>query len=139
MSERVINSHKAAPLDNDLTITCDDEPGAGGACHLYTIKGFSTATNASDPFIGRYGSPAEHATILFQNGTIPEMGVNGVTIEALLAICIDRLECFQAGPANCNENAWALEKCREALSRLHQRTQNRRKQGVEGTDKPHNL
>lgn len=87
---REITSHQVNPANDTLTITAEDDPGSGGANHLYMIRGFNTGTNPSCPFVARHGSPAEHATVLLQNGPIAEVGVNGVTHEALLAIVIDR-------------------------------------------------
>jgi hypothetical protein len=71
--------------------------------------------------------------IRFQNGPINEHGVNGISQEALLAVVIDRLRSFQAGPYACRENATALTKCEEALMWLKLRTQRRIDRGVEGT------
>jgi hypothetical protein len=132
---RTIHDHQTNPANDKLTIIVADEPGAGGANHLYTIEGFDTSTNASDPFLAAYGKPARHSTVLFQNGPINEKGVNGVTQEALLAIVIDRLRSFQAGAYACRENAIALTKCEEALHWLHHRTRARMNRGVEGTHK----
>jgi hypothetical protein len=130
---RTIDDHKINPANDTLSIEVLDEPGAGGANHLYQIGGFNTATNSSDPFVARYGNPSDHATILFQNGTIPEKGVNGVTQEALLAVVADRLRSFQAGPFACKENACALTHIEEAMHWLQQRTIKRMRRGVEGT------
>lgn len=69
----------------------------------------------------------------FQNGTLPETGVNGITQEVLLAIVIDRLQGFQAGPFACRENALALTKLQEAMHWLYHRTIDRETRGVEGT------
>ena len=130
---RELTSHKVNPANDVLKIEVLDEPGSGGASHLYSITGFNTSSNASCPFIARHGSPAEHATVLFQNGPIAEVGTNGVTHEALLAILIDRLEAFQAGPYACRENTLALTKLQEAQHWLHHRTRARMARGVEGT------
>lgn len=130
---RFIEDHKVNPANDTLSIAVLDEPGAGGASHHYQIAGFDTASNPSDPFVGRHGQPAAHATILFQNGTIPEKGVNGVTQEALLAVVADRLRSFQAGPFACKENACALTHIEEAMHWLQQRTIKRMRRGVEGT------
>ena len=132
---RTINDHVVSgdSANHQLTITVEDEAGAGGANHLYMVKGFNTGTNASDPFLKRHGQPSEHATILFQNGPIKEHGVNGVTQEALLAVVIDRLRAFQKGPFSCRENAIALTHVEEALMWLQRRTVERIKRGVEGT------
>ena len=110
-----------------------DEEGAGGANHLYVIDGFNTETNASDPFTEKYGMSSDHTTIIFQNGAIPEKGVNGVTQEALLAVIADRLRSFQKGPYACKANACALTHIDEAQHWLQQRTIERMRRGVEGT------
>jgi hypothetical protein len=130
---RELHGHKVNPANDTLTIKVLDEPGAGGACHLYSVRGFDTANNPSDPFIARFGKPADHTTILFQNGPINEVGVNGVTHEALLEIVADRLRAFQAGPYACRENALALTKLEEAQHWLQSRTKGRMARGVEGT------
>jgi len=48
--------------------------------------------------------------IPFQNGPVKEHGVNGVTEAQLLAIVLDRLRAFNAGPYACRENAIAITK-----------------------------
>ncbi|WP_281932161.1 hypothetical protein [Roseibium album] len=132
---RTISDHKVNPANDTLTISVLDEPGAGGASHLYHIEGFNSQSNASDPWTKPHGAPAEHSTILFQNGPINEVGINGVTQEVLLAIVIDRLRSFQAGPYSCRENALALTKIEEAQHWLLSRTRARMERGVEGTHK----
>lgn len=132
---RTITDHIINPANDKLTISVIDAPGAGGANHLYMVEGFDTSTNASDCFVARHGQPAKHSTVLFQNGPIAEKGVNGITQEVLLAIVIDRLRSFQAGPFACRENALALTKIEEAMHWLQQRTLARMRRGVEGTHK----
>lgn len=119
---------------NPLSIEVFDQPGQGGANHLYKITGFDTKSNTSDPFVALYGKPSDHTTILFQNGPIKEFGVNGITQEVLLAIVIDRLRSFQAGPFACRANDKALAHCEEALAWLQLRTVDRLRRGVEGTN-----
>lgn len=130
---RTINDHKVNPANDTLSIEVMDEPGSGGASHHYRISGFNTASNAADPFVERHGAAAEHSTVLFQNGPIPDVGVNGVTHEALLAIVADRLRSFQKGPYACKANACALTHIEEAQHWLQQRTIERMRRGVEGT------
>lgn len=119
LTDHIVSGDQAVQLD----ITVLDEPGAGGANHLYQIEGFNSESNPSNPW-----------TVLFQNGPIKEHGVNGVTQEALLAIVIDRLRSFQAGPFACRENAIALTHFEEGLMWLQRRTVARIKRGVEGTN-----
>jgi len=131
---RVITDHAVDPATEKLTIDALDAPGAGGASHLYQIEGFDSASNPSDPWTARHGQSAKHSTILFQNGPIPEVGMNGITIEALLAIVIDRLRGFQSGPFACEENFTALYHVEAALNWLKYRTRDRISRGVEGTN-----
>ncbi len=72
--------------------------------------------------------------IKFQRGPIKEVGVNGLSNEALLAIVIDRLRGFQLGEFACHENAMALTMAEESLAWLKIRTQQRIERGVEGTN-----
>ena len=132
---RSIKTHIVNPANDRLEISVIDEPGHGGANHLYKITGFDTSTNPSDPFTQRHGAPARHAAVIFQNGPIDAdgNGINGVTHEALLAILIDRLEGFQAGRYACAENHDALSALKDAMQRLQSRTKARMARGVEGT------
>ncbi len=131
MEIREVKDHVVNPANDKLIITVEDEPGAGGASHLYMIRGFSMATNPSCPFMARYGWSATESMVLFQNGPIDEHGVNGITNEVLLAIVADRLRSFQAGPFSCRHNAIALTKVEEAMHWLQQRTIERMRRGVE--------
>lgn len=128
---RTIEDHKVNPANDTLTITVMDDPGSGGAHHHYEISGFDTGTNPSSP----YGGLITGQCILFQNGPIADVGVNGITHEALLAIVADRLRCFQAGPYATKANACALTHIEEAQHWLQQRTLERMRRGVEGTHK----
>jgi hypothetical protein len=126
---RTIYDHVVNPANDKLTINVVDAPGSGGASHSYEIVGFNTSGNPSD----YADAPSTDLGIVFQNGPINEVGVNGVTQEALLAIVVDRLRSFQAGPYACRENAIALTKVEEAMHWLQQRTIARMRRGVEGT------
>ena len=119
---RKIDEHKVNPANDTLTITVLDEPGAGGANHEYMVTGF-------DPDAYTIG-----VSIKFQNGPIQETGVNGLTHEVLLAIVADRLRSFQKGPFACKANACALTHIEEAQHWLQQRTIERMRRGVEGTN-----
>lgn len=132
---REITDHIINPTNDKIAITATDEPGAGGANHRYEVTGFDSTSNNSR-LIATDAAPQPSATattILFQNGPIPEAGVNGVTQEVLLAIVADRLRSFQAGPYKCKENACALTHIEEAMHWLQQRTLARMRHGVEGT------
>ncbi len=130
---RVLTGHQVNPANDLLKIEVLDEPGAGGAHHAYSIDGFSSEGNPSAQCFG----PGYFVglSVLFQNGPIGEAGVNGVTHEALLAILIDRLECFQAGPYMNHFNGIALDFLRAAKLALLDRTRERMARGVEGTNR----
>lgn len=108
--------HKVNGLNDALDIQVLDGPGPGGASHIYRIVANSVDT-----------------LIKFQTGPINEVGVNGISNEALLAIVQDRLEGFQAGEYGCFENEVALDLIRVAIGMLHHRTRKRVERGVEGT------
>lgn len=118
---RELTSHKIDGCNEAITVSAADEPGIGAACHVYRLD----VTELS-------GQRVQHS-LFFQNGAISEVGVNGITNEALLAIVADRLEGFQSGPFACRENALALTKLQEAMHWLHHRTRARMERGVEGT------
>ena len=120
---RELTSHKVNGLNEALLVNVLDEPGHGNACHAYLIY---------DDF-GDAGDRAE-CVINFQNGPVAEVGVNGVSIESLLAVAEDRLNGFQSGPYACRENAIALTKIQEAMMWLQKRTRDRMARGVEGTN-----
>lgn len=124
---REVTSHKVNGLNEALKVSVLDEPGQGGACHIYEIYADESVTTLKD-------GVTVHTRINFQNGPIKEFGVNGISGEALLAVVEDRLKCFQAGEFACRENAIALTKIQEAMHWLHHRTRERLQRGVEGTN-----
>lgn len=131
---REITTHVVNPVNDKLKITVLDEPGSGGANHVYGLSGMdlvrnTAAMNTPDD------RPEGEASIVFQCGPINEHGVNGVTQEALLAIVADRLQCFQKGPFASNYNARALRHVEAAMQALLDRTRDRMARGVEGQTK----
>lgn len=120
-----ISSHQVNGLNEYLQIQAIDEPGPGGAHHIYTIASNEPRNEEDEPRVTCW--------IQFQKGPIGEAGVNGVSIEALLAIAADRLESFQSGPFACPENQAALSGLEQVMQVLHRRTQDRSLRGVEGT------
>lgn len=117
---RQITDHQLTDADKQITVTVMDAPGPGGAHHHYAIE----------------VPGVMHADVMFQNGPVDEHGVNGITQETLIAIAIDRLRCFQAGPFSCRENAIALTHLEDAMYWLHHRTRSRMARGVEGKTQP---
>jgi hypothetical protein len=118
---REITTHKVNGLNEALTVTALDGPGPGGASHSYAIEW--------SPLVAK-------TMIQFQLGPIKEVGVNGISIESLLAIVEDRLRSFQSGAFACKENERALFHVLDAMFWLHKRTNDRVARNVEGELKP---
>ncbi len=125
---RSITAHQKNECNRNITIVADERnPEHGNASHVYEL------TPTLDQPVPGSGVRFENVTIEFQNGPIKEVGTNGITDEALLAIVADRLEGFQSSKYACRENALALTKIQEALHWLEHRTRAREARGVEGT------
>lgn len=121
---REITTHKTNACNEDITITADErDEKYGNASHAYEIQWVENVAGIC------------YTLIDFQHGPIKEVGVNGITNEALLAILIDRMEGFQSGPFACDHNQKALEHLKAALRQLVLRTMERVTRGVEGTNK----
>jgi hypothetical protein len=116
---RPVYRYDDTPAGNELSISADDEPGPGGANHVYSICGHN-------------GTQGWRDIISFQNGPVSESSVNGITEGALLSIILDRFNAFQKGPYACRENALAITKLEEALHWMNARTRDRVRRGVEG-------
>lgn len=97
------------------------KPGAGGASRQYDVM--RTEGCGPEDCLSQ---------VYFQEGPIPSHGINGIQMEDLIAICIDRLTDFQAGPFACEPNQVALDHLKQALNALDARTAERRTRGVEG-------
>lgn len=70
-------------------------------------------------------------TLDFQHGPVKEVGVNGLTNEALLAILIHRTEWLN-NQFPCAENETALQGMRQAREAFESRTRDRLARQVEG-------
>lgn len=113
----ITTHHDGHGLNEDILVGTLDEPGPGGACHEYVLV---TGPNTT-------------GYLQFQKGPRDEYGSTpGVTEGAILAILIDRLESFQAGPYACEENAQTLYYLREALAWTKNRAHDRAARGVLG-------
>lgn len=95
--------------------TSDDDSRLG---HVYQVL-----LGADDP------APL---ALVFQRGGVAFNGVNGITTEALLAVCIHRTEVMNA-QFHSDENDLALRGMRDALANFEIRTKRRQARGVEGT------
>jgi hypothetical protein len=125
---RLITQHQVNDCNKAITIgafAADPKTGASYAYQLLINRGHC------DPEL--WGHATDELTLLFQRGPIAEVGVNGVTNEAVITILIDRLEGFQTGPFACDENEDALMHLRLARAAMFKRTKARMERGVEGT------
>lgn len=129
---RTITDHKLQGMNDPLEITVLDEPGQGGACHKYLIA--EPPPPARPRQEGFHPVSRVRCEINFQNGLTKEAGVNGISNEALLAIVIDRIRSFQAGPFASEYNAVALSYIKTGLFWLGKRTKERILRGVEGAN-----
>lgn len=113
---RRITTHEFEELGPTMSIEVLDDPGPGGASHRYRI------------FWGE-----GEVEIPFQCGPRKEANLNGLLEPALLAIIIDRLEAFQAGPYPSSQGMVALGHLRAALGEMRDRVLDRVRRGVMGT------
>lgn len=95
----------------------------------YVITGFDASTNPDH----LEGTPLDKCIMLFQNGSPAEVGVNGITPEAVVVVLKDMFEKFQTGKFACNENGRILQHLDGILDEMRNRTQNRMARFVEGT------
>lgn len=117
-----IKTHHVPGKTDTVRIFPEGEPGPGKAHSVYRLT------------LGMPGQEIGTSVILrFQQGDVKEIGPNGITNEALLAVIANRLEGFQSGDFSCRENAIALTHIQTAMLWLKQRTQERLSRGVEGT------
>jgi hypothetical protein len=122
---RAIHTHETNECNEAIRITADERDlKNGNASHYYELRYPDAVSPECTAAVG----------IKFQHGPIKEAGVNGITNEALLAVLIDRVEGFQAGPYACMENELALVHLKKALEAFTERTLNRIERGVEGTN-----
>jgi hypothetical protein len=113
---QVVDHHDGHGLNESIVIYTDEPDGSGGA-HQYTA------------WIG----DTRVAVVQFQKGPRNVEGSTpGMTEAALLAILIDRLRGFQAGPYSCRENAIQLTHLEETLHWTKARADARARRGVLG-------
>lgn len=116
--------HDGHGLNEALQIEHDGRDAqAGGASHLYRVHHYDSQTD-TQTLVGH---------VQFQHGPRHVEGSTpGVTEGVLLAILIDRLRGFQAGPFACRENAIILTKLEECLMWTKERAHQRAARGVLG-------
>lgn len=120
---RLIDTHKGSDANDNIKLEAIDKVGPGNANHEYRAE-----WDTGGGYMGAQG-------ISMQKGAIKEGGRNGITDEVLLAIVLDRLRGFQAGPFSCRENALAITNIEQGLHWMNARTKDRMSRGVEGVSK----
>lgn len=110
---RQLENFSSDPRFKDLEVSATDQTTKGQANREYEIRW----KNKNQP----NQTTLNHLQIRFQNGNPTEVGVNGVTDEALIAISIDRMKSFQTGPNANRETGIALTQLEEALTSLKSR------------------
>jgi hypothetical protein len=129
-----LHDHKTGtPLNDVLLVTRMDEPDPanGMMAHAYEIRVLETG-ELNVTMIETGSEIPAPTCIAFQHGPIKEVGINGISNEALVAIVLDRLRGAQSGDFRCRENACAITHFEEGLHWLTARTMNRTRRGVEG-------
>lgn len=123
---RVIDDHKISRLNRDCVfIQTDDPVNSDGANHKYRISVFPLNRSAN-------AEPVQVTHIHFQDGGLQDVGVNGLTDQALLAIVLDRMRGFNDGPYRCRENSIIITKLEEAMLWMGKRASERANRNVEG-------
>ena len=78
----------------------------------------------------------EGIDIRWQQGPVVGERLNGARVEGVIRAAVFRLQDFQAGPTACDENRQAIEHLNAAIYLLQQRTADRYRRKVIGTEKP---
>jgi hypothetical protein len=109
METRYITEHDVEGQPITLRVSRFGDPGAGGETNCYLV--------AAIPAGEGFGQ-----VLQFQDAPISHVGVNGLTNEVLIAIVLDRLRCFQAGPYASQDNVLAIEHLEAGLETLKNRS-----------------
>lgn len=128
---REIFDHKNNKYNREhITVRTGDYRSSDNANHKYVILVY--ANPLSD---GVQPGPIAQCEINFQNGGLKEVGPNGITDQALLAVVLDRLRSFNDGPYRSRENSMMITKLEEVLMWGEKRGNDRARRGVEGERK----
>lgn len=127
--ERLIETHHDGHGLNESIIITADATDKSGASHFY--QACIEAPLPDDMESGQF--PTLCVSVQFQQGPRNVEGsIPGATEAVLLAILIDRLRGFQAGPYACVENEQQLVHLKAALGATRRRADERAARGVLG-------
>jgi hypothetical protein len=123
---RELYDHKVNRFNRECVyVSTADERASDNAHHKYDIAVYPLDAAPE-------AKPVAFLEIPFQNGGLKEVGANGITDQALLAIVIDRMRSFNDGQFRCRENSIIVTKLEEALLWMEKRGNDRARRGVEG-------
>jgi len=126
---RQITDHKNNKFNREcVSVVTADERASDNAHHKYEIRVTAADKNGCVPpetFV-------EVCQLNFQNGGLKEVGANGITDQALIAIVLDRIRSFNDGQFRCRENSMVITKLEEAMLWMEKRSNDRARRGVEG-------
>lgn len=115
---------EGSTINQGLVIRADGFFDVDTACDHYSVSGFTSEDMQGE------------ARIPFQHGLVSEVGTNGLSDEAMVAILIDRFTAKQSGPLQCDEWRETLIRFQQAQAWMQARTLARISRGVEGTNNP---
>ena len=129
---RELYDHKNNKFNREyIVVKTADYRATDNAHHKYTIEVLSgIPLTAGDET--KSEDSVETCELNFQNGGLKEVGPNGITDQALLAVVLDRLRSFNDGPYRCRENSMMITKIEEALMWGEKRGNDRSRRNVEG-------
>lgn len=131
---RELFDHKNNKFNREhIIVKTADCRATDNAHHAYEIMVMSSSLEGNpSPSAENYDNAVEVCKLNFQNGGLKEVGPNGITDQALLAIVLDRLRSFNDGQFRCRENSVAITKIEEALMWMEKRGNDRARRNVEG-------
>lgn len=128
---RALYDHKVNKFNREnVVVFTTDERAPDNANHHYRIEVYKAGANENPKSI--QAELIAYCDIHFQDGGLKEVGPNGITDQALLAIVLDRWRGFNDGLYRCRENSVAITKLEEALLWNAKRANDRAMRGVEG-------
>lgn len=124
---RQVSHHKGVdPINDHVTVlhvgTADFQLGGPTDYYRLTFAGGASTRVVLPPGVVLPSTRQQIGIDLPMHTGSPQAGLTGVTIEALLAVCTDKLERWQAGDMPCDENSQALAGIQAALAALSHRT-----------------
>lgn len=125
---RELFDHKNNKFNREcVRVTTADLRASDNAHHKYVIDVIERAQTSDG-----VDKIVKICALDFQNGGLKEVGANGITDQALLAVVLDRLRSFNDGQFRCRENSIAITYLEEALMWMEKRSNDRARRGVEG-------